>query len=289
MADVEQATEPEAHHGEGPVWSDTWGGLRFVDMLAGDVLSVDSATGVVGRTHVGSVVGAIRPRTGANAGGMVAALEREFALIDAEGTVEELGELWSDSTIRMNDGGCDPHGRFYAGSMAYDARLGAGTLWRLDPNGTTSVVLEDVTVSNGIAWSPTHELAYYIDTRTQNVDAFDYDPKAGLLVSSRRTVVSVPEDVGSPDGMTVDEDGYLWVALWDGGAVHRYTPEGELDGVIRLPCTRVTACTFGGEHLDELYITTSREGIPGDEQPLAGAVFRAAPGVRGLPALPYKG
>lgn len=289
MADAEQVTEPEAHHGEGPVWSDSWGGLRFVDMLAGDVLSIDTATGAVDRAHVGTVAGAIRPRTGAGAGGIVAALEREFALVDPDGTVHGLGDLWSDTTIRMNDGGCDPNGRFYAGSMGYDARPGAGTLWRLDTHGATSVVLENVTVSNGIAWSPTHELAYYIDTRTQNIDAFDYEPKAGLLVGTRRTVASVPAEVGSPDGMTVDEDGYLWVALWDGGAVRRYTPEGELDGVVELPCSRVTACTFGGEQLDELYITTSREGIPDGEQPKAGAVFRARPGIRGLPALPYNG
>lgn len=292
MADAvaEQASAVEAHHGEGPVWSESWGGLRFVDMLAGDVLAFDRATGGITRIPVGDVVGVIRPRAGEHAGGMVAALEREFALVSAAGEVQGLGELWSDTGIRMNDGATDPLGRFLAGTMAYAATPGAGTLFQLDPSGATSVVLSGVTISNGLAWSPDHSVAYYIDTPTHNVDAFDWSPEGGLLVDTRRTVVSIPADQGSPDGMTVDAQGYLWVALWGGSAVHRYAPDGKLDGVIGgLPATQVSACTFGGPDLDELYITTSRQGLADDEQPLAGALFRAKPGVQGLPALDFAG
>lgn len=286
--DVEQVTEPEAYHGEGPVWAESWGGLRFVDMLAGDVLAFDRTSGGLTRQHVGDVVAVIRPRRDVP-GGMVAALEREFALIDPDGTVHGLGELWSDTNVRMNDGACDPDGRFFAGSMAYDVRPGAGALWRLDPDRSAVRVLDDVTISNGLAWSPDHTVAYYIDTPTQNVDAFDYDPETGLVVSTRRTVVSIPADQGSPDGMTVDAEGHLWVALWGGSAVHRYTPDGTLDAVVELPVTQVSACTFGGPELDELYITTSRQGLPAGRQPQAGALFRARPGVRGLPALAFAG
>lgn len=281
---VEQITGPDAHHGEGPVWHDSWGGLRWVDMLAGDVLSLDP-DGTVQRWHVGSVAAAMRPRT---TGGMVLALERGFALVDGwREPVHRLGELWTDPGVRMNEGGCDPHGAFYCGSMAYDAASGAGSLYRLDPVGTVDVVVSGVTISNGLAWSPDGSTAYYVDTPTQRVDAFDYEPGRGL--SGRRTVIEVSSEDGSPDGLTVDSEGCLWVALWDGAAVRRYTPDGCLDAVVPLPVSRVTACTFGGAELDELYITTSRDGLDPGTEPEAGALFRVSPGVRGLPTLPYAG
>lgn len=286
MTDVEQATDPHAHHGEGPVWHSGWGGLRFVDMLAGDILTVDLESGGVDRMHVGKVAAAFRPRS---RGGMVVAVERGFAFVDDTGTVERLGDLWSDPGIRMNEGACDPDGRFYCGSMAYDATPGAGTVYRLDTDGKVSVVLEGVTISNGLAWSPDLSKAYYIDTPTQAVDVFDYDPTSGLVVASRRTLVRIPREHGGPDGMAVDAEGYLWVAMYGGSAVRRYAPDGQPDGVIELPVSQVTACTFGGPDLTELYITTSREGLPDGEQPAAGAVFVARPGVRGLPVQPYAG
>lgn len=286
MVAVEQVTDPHAHHGEGPVWHPSWGGLRFVDMLAGDILTADLATGAVTRTHIGEVAAAFRPRVG---GGLVAANERGFLLLADDGTIEHLGEVWSDPTIRMNEGGCDPHGRFYCGSMAFAGTPGAGTVYRLDPDRRVSVVLTDVTISNGLAWAPEQHLAYYIDTRTQRVDAFDYDPARGIVAESRRPIVTIPGEHGGPDGMTVDAEGYLWVAMWGGSAVRRYAPDGRLDGVVELPVTQVTACTFGGSNLDELYITTSRQGLPEGKQPSAGAIFVAETGVRGLPVLPFAG
>jgi sugar lactone lactonase YvrE len=277
---AKQVTDAVAYHGEGPVWSARWGGLRWVDMITGDVLSLGT-DGSVGRRHVADVVAAIRPRRG---GGAVLGIERGFALEDADGTLTGLGELWTDANLRMNEGGCDPDGRFYCGSMAYDKRPGAGVLFRLEPDLSVQVVLENVTVSNGLEWSPDGSLAYYNDTDTHRVDVFDYDAERGL--SGRRPFVAAE---GRPDGLTVDADGGVWVAFSDGGAVHRYTSAGALDVVVELPVTKVTACTFGGSDLNELFITTSREGLAAGMEPQAGSLFRTVPGVRGLPAREFAG
>ena len=275
-----QASDPVAYHGEGPVWAH--GALHWVDMLAGDVLTL-SSDGGVGRRHVGSVAAALRPRAG---GGFVYALERGFALADdADGPVRRLPEVWSDPSIRMNEGGCDPDGRFYCGSMAYDQRTGAASVYRLGPDATVTTVLTGVTVSNGLEWSPDGSLAYYVDTPTGRVDVFDYDSARGL--TGRRSFVAVHS--GSPDGLTVDAEGGVWVALWRGSAVHRYTPEGVLSDIVELPVTNVTACTFGGPELTDLYITTSREGVPAGGQPLAGSLFTCRPGTSGRPVRPFAG
>jgi sugar lactone lactonase YvrE len=277
---VERVTDAVTYHGEGPVWSERWGGLRWVDMLRGNVLSL-ADDGTVERRHIASVVAALRPRL---AGGAVLGIERGFALESPNGTVTHLSDLWTDENVRMNEGACDPHGRFYCGSMAYDKRPGASALYRLDPDGSVRVVLEGVTVSNGLDWSPDGSLAYYNDTDTHRTDVFDYDIHSGL--SGRRPFAEIP---GRPDGLTVDAEAGVWVALSDGGQVRRYTSEGALDAVIELPVTKVTACTFGGTHLDQLFITTSREGLAASAEPQAGSLFRAVPGVTGLPVRDFAG
>src|SRR4051795_1512420 len=165
MTQVEQITDAVACHGEGPVWSQSWGGLRWVDMLAGDVLHL-TAGGDIERKHVGGVAAALRPRA---AGGAVIGVERGFALEDGAGHVTVLNELWANPGERMNEGGCDPDGRFYCGSMAYDKRPGAASLYRLDPDATVHVVLGGVTISNGLEWSPDGALAYYNDTATYSI------------------------------------------------------------------------------------------------------------------------
>jgi sugar lactone lactonase YvrE len=277
---AEQVTDSVAYHGEGPVWSERWGGLRWVDMLAGDVLSL-LADGTVERRHVASVVAVLRPR---RSGGAVLGIERGFALEDAGGTITRLSELWTDENLRMNEGACDPDGRFYCGSMAYDKRPGAGALYRFDPDRSVHVVLPNVTVSNGLDWSPDGSLAYYNDTDTGRVDVFDYERDAGL--SGRRPFV---ETKARPDGLSVDAEGGVWVALSNAGAVRRYTTDGVLDEVVELPVTKVTACTFAGPRLDELFITTSREDLEPGVEPQAGSLFRAAPGVTGLPVREFAG
>ena len=278
---VEQITGPVAFHGEGPVWSERWGGLRWVDMLAGDVLSLRS-DGAIDRHHVGNVAAAVRPR---RQGGSVIGVERGFALEDAEGTLTHMPELWSDDRVRMNEGGCDPDGRFYCGSMAYDQRPGAGALYRLDPDGSAHVVLESLTVANGLDWSADGTRAYHNDTATYRIHVYDYERESGL---SGRRVFAVTEPY-RPDGLTVDAEGGVWTALSNGGAVRRYTPDGALDEVIEVPAKKVTACTFGGPRLDELFITSSQENIDVDADPLAGSLFRAHPGVTGLPVREFAG
>jgi sugar lactone lactonase YvrE len=280
---AEQLTDPVAYHAEGPVWSDSWGGLRWVDMFAGDVLSLGAA-GQIERRHVGEIAAALRPRVG---GGAVIGVERGFALEGPDGELVRLDELWSDHDLRMNEGSCDPDGRFYCGSMSYDKQAGAGSIYRLAPDRSVDVVLEKVTVSNGIDWSPDGSRAYYNDTDTYRTDIFDYDAEDGL--TGRRPFVQFEREVGRPDGLTVDSEGGIWVAVNTGGAVHRYTPDGALDEVVEVLPRKVTACTLGGPRLDELFITTSREDLAPGEAPLAGSVFRAEVGVRGLPVREFAG
>jgi sugar lactone lactonase YvrE len=280
---AEQVTGQEAFHAEGPVWWPGWGGLRYVDMLAGDVLTLRDDGGV-DRLNVGQVAAALRPRHG---GGAVLGVERGFALEDPDGTVRTLPELWSDDGVRMNDGACDPDGRFYCGSMAYDARPGAGVLHRLDPDGSTHVVLHGVTISNGLEWSPDGARAFYADTPTQCVAVFAYDRETGL--HDGRPFAEVPEDAGAPDGLTVDAEGGVWVALYGGGAVRRYAPDGTLDAVVELPTPKPTACTFGGHDLATLFITTTQEDLPPGSDSVAGSVFRVQPGVKGQPAREFAG
>jgi sugar lactone lactonase YvrE len=280
---AQQVTDPVAYHGEGPVWSERWGGLRWVDMLAGDVLSL-RPDGQVERRHVGTVAAALRPRS---RGGAVIGVERGFALEEPDGTLRTLDELWTDTGVRMNEGGCDPDGRFYCGSMAYDKTPGAAALYRLDPDGSTRVVLEHVTISNGLEWSPDGSCAYYNDTETYRVDVFDYDRDAGLV--NRRAFVHVSPGEGRPDGLTVDAEGGVWVALNHSRTVRRYTPDGAPDTVVEVQPRQVTACTFGGDRLDELFITTSRENLSPGEDPLAGSLFRAEVGIRGLPVREFAG
>ncbi|MDY6056000.1 SMP-30/gluconolactonase/LRE family protein [Micrococcus sp.] len=281
---AEQVTDPIVFHGEGPVWSESWGGLRWVDMLAGDYLTLRE-DGTVDRTGVDEAVCAVvRPRVG---GGAVIAVERGFVLEEADGTQRRLPPVWEDPNIRMNEGGCDPDGRFYAGTMAYDRTEGAGSLYRLDPSGEVTVVLEGVSTSNGLEWSPDGSLAYYNDTPTRQVAVFDYSREEGL--TGRRVFTDVLGGEGKPDGLTVDAEGGVWVAAIGSGKVLRYSPEGTLDEVLELPVSRPTAVTFGGPDLDRLYITTTREKADLEAEPLSGCLFVAEPGVRGLPVRPFAG
>lgn len=286
---AEQATDPILHHGEGPVWDPRAGRLLSVDMLDGDVIGLDVGTGKTTRSHVHSVAACVRPRA---SGGYVLAVERGFAFLHdcaPDADVELLPELWTDRNVRMNEGGCDPQGRFYCGSMSYTADEGKGVVWRLDVDGTAHVALQPVTISNGLVWSLDGSTAYYIDTPTMRVDAFEFDADAGAF-GERRPVVEVAKGQGRPDGMTIDSEGGLWVAFFGGSCVRRYRPDGEIDLQVDLPVSQVTACTFGGPELDELYITTSSYQLPHDDpQPEAGSIFRIAPGFRGVPVVPFAG
>jgi sugar lactone lactonase YvrE len=279
MTAVEQLTPACAHHGEGPIWDSSAGCLRWVDLLAGDILSL-TTNGTVERMHVGTVATAIRPRRD---GGLVVGVERGFLLLDSDGTAHALPELWADPTVRMNDGACDPQGRFYCGSMAYDNASGRGTLFRLDHDRTTAAVLDGVTISNGLVWRSGGTEAVYVDSPTQRLDLLEFDPDTGTF-GDRRPLVEIGAEFGMPDGIALDADDAIWVALWEGGAVHRYLSSGSLDAVLEVPVRNVTACALAGR---DLYITTSAVDDP--DNPSAGAVFRASVGIAGAPIGAFAG
>ncbi len=275
---------------EGPCWDASTQTLVWVDILAGVVNVVHPGTGARARHLLGVPVGAVAQRA---QGGWVAAVERGFLLLDAawqpEGPV--VPAPGQGAGTRFNDGGCDPAGRFWAGTLSYDGTAEAAALYRLDPDGSVREVLSDVTNSNGIAWSPDGGQLYYVDTGLGRVDRLELDPAAGAVVG-RTTMVRVPPSAGVPDGLTVDAEGHLWLALWGGGCVRRYTLDGELEQVLELPVELVTSTCFGGAGLDELFITTARDGLTPAQvaaQPLAGSVFRWRPGVRGLAAATFAG
>jgi|SRR5665647_128407 len=283
MVMAEQVTDPLTYHGEGAVWYDGWGGLRFVDMLAGDVLSLHSESGKVTRQHIGSPVAAmLRPRIG---GGFVVATERGFSLWNDDGEEWTSGPLWSDPEKRFNEGGCDPAGAIICGQKS-SVVSGGGEVFRLNADRSIERLFDGVTVSNGLGFTADGAHMYYNDSRTRRVDIFDVD---GQELSNRRPFVAIPEGAGGPDGMWVDAEDGVWVAMFRGAAVRHYSAEGTLEDIIELPPKQVSSCTFGGPNLDTLFITTSRENLPDDEQPLAGAVFSAPAGVRGQPVMPFAG
>lgn len=280
---AERLTDVITEHGEGACWDERDGVLRCVDMLAGDVVTVDGDE-VTARQNFGRVAAAWRPR---RAGGMVVATERGFSLTDSQGAVHALPDVWSDPDVRMNEGGCSPAGDFYCGSMAYDQRPGGASVYCLSADRDVSVVADDVTISNGLAWVPDGSFFYYVDTPTQAVSAVTLD--AAGRFGERRTVVSIPAEFGSPDGMTLDADGNLWVAMWDGSAVHCYSSDGSLREVVEVGARQVTSCAFGGPDFGTLYITTSREGLASDDDPAAGSIFACTPGVFGFAAFAFAG
>lgn len=287
---VEVVLEAKATIGEGPVWDDVSGELVWVDIPVRSVHRLDPSSGRDAAIDVGSPVGAAAPREG---GGLVLALEAGFAVTPGAGSqVELVAPVGADDpTIRFNDGAVDPDGRFWAGTMAYDETPGAGALYRLDAAHRAARVLDGVTISNGIGWSPEGTTMFYIDSPTHGVDAFAYDRESGAI-RDRRRVADVPDVIGMPDGLVVDVEGGLWVALHGGSAVHRYRPGGTLDTIVDLPTSNVTSCCFGGPTLEDLFVTSARDGLDDQQlasEPLAGAVFTCRPGVAGLRSAAYRG
>ena len=190
----------------------------------------------------------------------------------------------------MNDGACDPQGRFWAGTMADDHHAGGGALYRLDQHGRTELMLSDLTISNGLGWSPDGSTMYLVDSGPRVVYAFAFDRDHGTI-SDRRVLVTVAEEVGAPDGMTVDAAGDLWVAIYGGGRVHRYSPDGVLRQAITVPAKQTTCCGFAGPGLNRLYVTTATENWSDEQrraEPAAGLVYRFDTDATGLPATPFQ-
>jgi sugar lactone lactonase YvrE len=271
---------PTAELGEGPVWDRASGALFWVDIPVGRVHRLADG-GEHSSWEVGLPVGAVVPRAG---GGLVVAAGNGFYALDpATGAVVPLADAPGEPDTRMNDGACDRAGRFYAGTMANDESPGQGSLYRLDPDHGVTELLTGIGLSNGIGWSPDDRLMYYIDSLAYRVDVLDYDPVTGAM-GDRRPFVSLGSGDIVPDGLAVDSEGSVWVAVWGGGVIQRYSADGRLIGVVRLPAAHVTSCAFGGPELDQLYVTTAAG--PGSS---AGALFTCPAGVSGLPAYAYLG
>jgi sugar lactone lactonase YvrE len=288
LAAAELLVDARARLGEGPVWDARASRLAWVDIEGQALHSTDPLTGDTTTQAMPMAIGVAVPRA---SGGFVAALEDGFYSIDAAGGTDRLVKIDTQSgSLRFNDGACDPAGRFIAGTMDRNERPGAGSLYRLDADLRVTVLVEGVTISNGLGWSPDGETMYYVDTPTMRIDAFDYDPESGAT-SRRRPFVEL-EGPGRPDGLCVDVEGAVWIALWPGWCVRRYLADGTLDASIPLPVAEVSSCAFGGDGLDSLFITTAWAGLSAEErssQPLAGGLFRATPGVSGLPRAAFAG
>jgi sugar lactone lactonase YvrE len=272
--DYEVAVRAEAILGEGPTWDPAHNRLVWLDILGARINTYDPVSGHRTVRVTDQHIGAAKPRTG---GGLVLNLRDGVALLDPDDSFRWLHHEPVPGR-RANDAAVASDGSLWAGTMRYDEAPGGGTLSRLTGDGSFETVLDDVAVSNGTGWSPDGRRMYYIDSPTRRLDVFDFE--AGRPVN-RRPLVEIEEGAGFPDGLTVDADGCVWVALWDGGAVRRYTPEGTLDRVITLPTPRVTACAFGGADLTDLYITTARVGLEAPH-PVAGSLLVVPGAGKGL-------
>jgi sugar lactone lactonase YvrE len=190
----------------------------------------------------------------------------------------------------MNDGAADPQGRFWAGAVTEDRRPGAGVLYRLERDGTAAAVLGGLTIPNGIGWSPDGATLYLVDSAPGTLSAHSFDGASGAL-GEPRVIVTIDAAHGAPDGLAVDAGGDVWLAIYGGGEVRRYTPGGELIETVALPAKQVTSCGFGGRDLDRLYITTATEGWSQErrsETPQAGLAYHLSPGSRGLPVAEFR-
>jgi sugar lactone lactonase YvrE len=278
------------HLGEGPVWLPRERRLLHVDITAGTVHAWEWADWSRTALALEPPIGFAIPR---RSGGLVVGQRHAVGLLD-EGAVvpRSLTEVeTSAEENRFNDAKCDAAGRLWAGTMSTVREPGAGALYRIEPDGATERVVAGTTISNGLGWSGDGSRMWFIDSPTQRVDVFDFDAAAGRI-SGRRAFAEIDPADGLPDGLAVDAEDGVWVALFGGGALRRYGPDGALDVVIELPVTNPTCPTFGGPELDVLFVTSARHRLSAAQlaaEPLAGAVLGLRPGVRGRAAHPFAG
>ncbi len=277
--------------GEGVRWDARRSELLRVDILAGRIYrdQIDDTGDLVAVDvyQVPGTVGAIAPVQGDP--GWLLAAGQGFAALTPEGTLRPIAEVAPPGT-RMNDGACDPQGRFWAGTLADDHHDGGGALYRLDQFGQSELVLDELTISNGLDWSPDGATMYLIDSGPRFIYSFAFDGERGTI-SNQRVLISVDEDIGAPDGMTVDSAGDLWVAIYGGGRIHRYGPGGVLRQVLAVPAELTTCCGFAGPGLRRLYVTTATEGWSDADrraEPLAGLVYRFDTDASGRAASPFR-
>lgn len=276
--------------GEGPRWDARNFEFLHVDIVRGLVwrhgVRNDGSLHLVRSYAIGEPVGAIAPIKGDD--GWLLAAGRGFRLLQRDGTVRSLVDV-APADSRMNDAVCDAAGRCWAGSLADDHRAGGGALHLLDVNGETRVVLDGLTIPNGIGWSPDGSTMYLVDSAPGVIIAFDFDPLTASI-SGGRDLVTFDAVDGVPDGLTIDRAGRLWVAIYGAGRVDCYSPAGDLEQVIDLPAEQTTSCAFAGSHLDRLYVTTATENWTAEQRraaPDAGVVYRVESGTTGWPASPF--
>jgi sugar lactone lactonase YvrE len=287
---AEPAVEARSRLGESPWWDGRRGELVWVDVEQGRLHRGDPDTGRFTSRDVGGVLPTVLPRRD---GGLVLAL-RDTLVTTSTGelgtgeTSERLARL-SDlpEDLRFNDGGCDPIGRLWIGTMSVSRRPDAA-LYRLEGDGALVPVVRGLTVSNGIDWSPDGATLYHVDTPTARIDAYDYDV-ADASIGGSRCFVELPGR--RPDGLTVDAEGGIWVALFGTGEVHRYAPDGSRTEVVEIPTPQTTSCAFGGDGFDRLFVTTANvgDGATAGDDGGAGAIFVCTPGVTGRPVLAFAG
>lgn len=275
---------------EGPFWDATAQRLIWVDILAPAVLSGDPATSVRSTVSLPELVGVAVPRA---KGGLLLATESGIRFMDpVSGHLTTLAAPEADKPgNRFNDGKCDARGRFWVGSLAIDTTPGRGALWRIDPDGASTKMDEGFHISNGMGWSPDNKTFYFTDSASREIYAYDFDLERGTI-ANRRVFARLQEGEGTPDGLSVDSAGHVWVAYWDGWCITRFDPAGQVERVINLPVPRPTSCTFGGPELDTLFITTARIRLSAQQladAPLSGSVLSYKTGVRGLPGHAFAG
>jgi len=282
---IELLYDTKATLGEGPIWDARTQTLYWLDILnkriyaGGDIL-----------VELDEFIGCIAPRKN---GGLVLTKRFSFWTLETDSVRTNLLLPLTDepSNNRFNDGKCDPRGRFLAGTMDMGEKDPNGSLYSCDGKSITKI-LGDVTISNGMAWSPDHKTFYYIDTPTRTVRAFDYDLETGMI-ENPRVVITVPEALGWPDGMTSDTQGNLWIAMWGGAKMTKWNPNtGGLLEQIPVPAKNVSSCVFGGKNMNELYMTSARIGLDEaalQQYPLTGGVFRLETNVEGMPTFEFAG
>ncbi len=292
MATAELVLDTQSILGEGPIWDVEDRSLWWIDIEAGLVHQFDPATSTDKTFDIGQRIGTVVRR---QQGGLILGLADGIGAYDTDR--RELAVLCNPEADladnRFNDGKCDPAGRFWAGTLNFqDESIPSGALYCLHPDGSIVKHFDGVQVSNGIVWTSDAKTMYYIDSPTRSVDAFDYDLATGEI-SNRRSVVEFTESQGYPDGMTIDSEDMIWVAQWAGWGVTRFDPRtGTVLEKIDVAAAQVTACAFGGPDLTDLYITTARRGITGDDldaQPHAGGLFVAKTGAKGVPSFRFAG
>jgi sugar lactone lactonase YvrE len=285
--DAEPVGDVTAVLGEGPYWVPEDDCLLWVDIRRGQLHRTYFPSGETATMDLGAASAAF-PAVG---GGILTAGGNRLALHlpaerGAQWTTRVIAEVPAREGVRFNDASVDPAGRVWVGSMHIDETEPLGELYRLDPGGALTTVVKGVTVSNGLGWSPDGTRMYYADSPMRRVDVFDYDPAVGEAFK-RRVFADLSAFDGVPDGLTVDADGYVWVAIWGGGVLRRFAPDGTQDAVLQVPVSQPTSCAFGGPGMGDLYLTSASVGLTEAElkaQPLAGRLLRLRPGPVGLPS-----